>query len=329
MVNNTEQQFLNEDDLKFSHLFPHHHRKDGKTVSAILDRTVSLLTDQKSEVHEFIYRQGKLLPELTSLRNIVDLFRSIVFPGYFSSQFDRPISLNYFTGRNLEKLYELLKEQIHNGFCFAEEEDTEELRNTAADLALKFIERIPDIRRILATDVKAMYNADPSAKNFEEIIFCFPTVRTMTNYRIAHELLKLGVPLIPRIISELAHSETGIDIHPGAVIGEYFCIDHGTGVVIGETCIIGNNVRLYQGVTLGAKRFNLDENGNPLKDDPRHPILEDGVVIYSNATILGRIVIGANSVIGGNVWITDNLPPNSKITQAKVTENHYSSGSGI
>jgi serine O-acetyltransferase len=151
----------------------------------------------------------------------------------------------------------------------------------------------------------------------------------MINHRLAHHLLILGVPLLPRIISEMAHSETGIDIHPGAIIGEYFCIDHGTGVVIGETCIIGNNVRLYQGVTLGAKKFSLDDSGNPLKDEPRHPIIEDNVVIYSNANILGRITVGKNSVIGGNVWIVNDVPANSKITQAKVVQEHFFFDSGI
>lgn len=194
---------------------------------------------------------------------------------------------------------------------------------------MRFIEKLPEIKRILLTDINAIYNADPAAKNIGEIIYCYPSIRAMINHRIAHELVKLNIPLIPRIISEMAHSETGIDIHPGASIGESFCIDHGTGVVIGETCIIGNNVKIYQGVTLGAKKFSLDENGNPIKDEPRHPIIEDNVSIYSNATILGRIVIGRNSIIGGNVWITNNVPPNSKITQAHAIEDKFYDGLGI
>ena len=161
----------------------------------------------------------------------------------------------------------------------------------------------------------AAFNGDPAAKSYGEIIFCYPTIRALTNYRVANQLLKLGVPLIPRILSEMAHSETGIDIHPGAEIGESFTIDHGTGVVIGETCIIGKNVKLYQGVTLGAKSFPLDENGNPIKGIPRHPIVEDNVVIYAGATILGRITVGANSTIGGNLWVTNNVPSNSKLIQ--------------
>jgi serine O-acetyltransferase len=170
---------------------------------------------------------------------------------------------------------------------------------------------------VLATDVEAAYNGDPAAKNYGEIISCYPVIKALINYRIAHELHKLGVPLIPRILTEMAHSETGIDIHPGAQIGSHFTIDHGTGVVIGETCIIGNNVKLYQGVTLGAKSFPLDADGNPIKGIARHPILEDNVIVYSNATILGRITIGKDAVIGGNIWVTENVPAGARIVQKK------------
>jgi serine O-acetyltransferase len=166
-------------------------------------------------------------------------------------------------------------------------------------------------------DVEAAYNGDPAAKSYGEIISCYPVIKALINYRIAHELHKLGVPLIPRILTERAHSETGIDIHPGAQIGTHFTIDHGTGVVIGETCIIGNNVKLYQGVTLGAKSFPLDADGNPIKGIARHPILEDNVIVYSNATILGRITIGQDAVIGGNIWVTEDVPAGSRIVQKK------------
>jgi len=161
------------------------------------------------------------------------------------------------------------------------------------------------------------------------VIFCYPGLQAITNYRLAHELHKLGVPLIPRMITEHAHSITGIDIHPGAVIGENFFIDHGTGVVIGETCVIGKRVSLYQGVTLGAKSFKLDAEGNPIKGIPRHPIVEDEVIIYSGATILGRVTIGRGSIIGGNVWLVRSVPPHSRITQAQASEDDYESGSGI
>ena len=191
-----------------------------------------------------------------------------------------------------------------------------------------FINRIPEIKRVLHTDVRAILEGDPAAKSYGEVIFCYPAVRALLNHRVAHELLLLGVPILPRIISEMAHSETGIDIHPGAKIGESFSIDHGTGVVIGETCIIGDRVRLYQGVTLGAKRFVLDEKGSPM-DVPRHPILEDNVVVYANTSILGRVTIGKDSVIGGNVWLTVSVPPGSHVLQQKALSNTFSDGLGI
>jgi len=174
--------------------------------------------------------------------------------------------------------------------------------------------RLPEIRRTLATDVEATYLADPAAESYSEVIACYPVIKAITNYRIAHELSTLCVPVIPRILTEMAHSETGIDIHPAARVGHHFTIDHGTGVVVGATTIIGNHVTLYQGVTLGAKNFPLDEHGNPVKGIDRHPILEDGVIIYSNATILGRITIGHHAVIGANKWVTQDVPPMTKLT---------------
>ena len=170
------------------------------------------------------------------------------------------------------------------------------------------------------------------SSNRSEIIACYPVIKALTNYRIAHELVLLGVPLIPRVMTEMAHSETGIDIHPAATIGKYFTIDHGTGVVIGATCIIGDNVKLYQGVTLGAKSFPLDENGNPIKGIQRHPILKDNVVVYANATILGRSTIGEGCVIGGNVWVTRSMKPNTKKYKKEKTDNlefEYHNGTGI
>ena len=177
----------------------------------------------------------------------------------------------------------------------------------------KFIQSLPKIRHLLQTDALAAYEGDPAARAESETIFCYPSIRALINHRVGHELYKLGVPLIPRIMSESAHSETGIDIHPGAEIGEKFFMDHGTGIVIGETTIIGKNVRLYQGVTLGAKSFPLDKDGHPIKGIARHPIVEDDVIIYAGATILGRINIGKGSVIGGNTWITDPVPSGSKV----------------
>ena len=167
--------------------------------------------------------------------------------------------------------------------------------------------------------MEAAYLGDPAAESYAEVISCYPVIKALSNYRIAHALYEIGVPLLPRILTEMAHSETGIDIHPGAQIGRGFMIDHGTGVVIGATCVIGNNVKLYQGVTLGARSFPLDEDGNPIKRIPRHPILEDNVIVYSNATILGRIRIGKGAVIGGNIWITDDVPAGAQISQKKHT----------
>jgi len=232
-------------------------------------------------------------------------------------------------GVNLERLYNLLRDQVQNGLCFnATEDQCIESQKLAPEIAKSLINKLPELKRIVSTDIKATYDSDPAAKSYGEVIFCYPTIRAVFNYRIAHELLKLGVPVIPRVITELAHSETGIDIHPGAKIGEYFSIDHGTGVVIGETTVIGNHVRLYQGVTLGAKRFTLGEDGNPL-NVPRHPILEDNVVVYANANILGRITIGRDSIIGGNVWLTASVPAGSRILQQKAIVSSFFDGLGI
>ena len=183
------------------------------------------------------------------------------------------------------------------------------------DKAREMTAFLPELKELLAMDVEAAYNGDPAAESYEEIICCYPVIKAMINYRVAHKMLLLGVRLIPRIMTEMAHSETGIDIHPAATIGHHFTIDHGTGVVIGATCIIGNNVKLYQGVTLGAKSFPLDENGNPIKGIPRHPTIEDNVIIYSNSTVLGRITIGQGTVIGGNLWVTEGTRPGEKLMQ--------------
>ena len=288
-----------------------------------LTQAVSELSDKHSYEGLFHqYKDGDPLPSGKSLRRIVELSREILFPGYFGNSTVHRRTINYHIGVNVEELFGLLTEQIQAGLCFGLENTPSDNvikkipdRDTAASIAARFISKLPEIRRILATDVEAAYYGDPAATCFGEIICCYPIIRAITNYRIAHELYMLNVPLIPRIITEMAHSETGIDIHPGAQIGHHFTIDHGTGVVIGATCIIGNNVKLYQGVTLGAKSFPLDENGNPIKGIARHPILEDDVIVYSNATILGRITIGKGATIGGNIWVTDSVPAGSRIVQ--------------
>lgn len=290
-----------------------------------LTQAVSELSDNRSYEGLFHqYKDGDPLPSGKSLRRIVELAREILFPGYFGNSTVHRRTINYHIGVNVEELFGLLTEQIQAGLCFGLENNLSENtikkipdRDTAASIAARFISKLPEIRRILATDVEAAYYGDPAATCFGEIICCYPIIRAITNYRIAHELYMLNVPLIPRIITEMAHSETGIDIHPGAQIGHHFTIDHGTGVVIGATCIIGNNVKLYQGVTLGAKSFPLDENGNPIKGIARHPILEDDVIVYSNATILGRITIGKGATIGGNIWVTESVPAGARIVQRR------------
>ena len=232
----------------------------------------------------------------------------------------------------MEELARRLTKQIAHGLQFCEDceviQTKQQVYQEAERLTLEFIDALPEIKRLLYTDVQAMFDNDPAAPNYGEVIFCYPVMNTMTHYRIAHKLHELKVPVIPRIITEQAHSKTGIDIHPGAQIGEYFAIDHGTGVVIGETCIIGNHVTLYQGVTLGAKSFKYDAQGNML-NVPRHPIIEDYVTVYSNASILGRITIGEGSVIGGNVWLTHSVPRNSRILQGKPQDLTFTDGAGI
>ena len=288
----------------------------------LLAQTVTELSEDsslKGLFHE--HQDGDPLPSGKVLHEIIELYRAILFPGFYGKSTVNHHTITYHIGVNIERLYNLLTEQIHAGLCFDAKEtgdcacDTK--REKAIDLAGQFISRLPALREVLATDVEAAYNGDPAAESYGEIISCYPIIKALSNYRIAHELLLLGVPLIPRIITEMAHSETGIDIHPAARIGHHFTIDHGTGVVIGATCIIGNHVKLYQGVTLGAKSFPLDDDGHPIKGIPRHPILEDDVIVYSNATILGRITVGRGATVGGNIWVTEDVPAGARLVQKK------------
>jgi serine O-acetyltransferase len=287
----------------------------------IITRTVEELSDCESYKGLFYQqREGEPLPSAHILHEIVELTRAILFPGYYGNFTINSATIEYHTGVNAERLYSLLTEQVFAGLVFGSEEGESDIpatRENASDIALKCIAKLPEMRRTLATDVIAVFNGDPAAQSCGEVICCYPAIRAISNYRLAHELYLLHVPLIPRIITEMAHNETGIDIHPGAVIGHHFAIDHGTGVVIGATSIIGNNVKLYQGVTLGARSFPLDEEGKPIKGIPRHPILEDNVIVYSNATILGRITIGHDATVGGNIWVTEDVPAGTRIIQRK------------
>ncbi|GHV71640.1 serine acetyltransferase [Bacteroidia bacterium] len=294
-----------------------------------IQNTVELLTVNHSRQYPFIPVHERRLPATANLNEIIECIRSIVFPGYFGSPLVNEDSLVYHTGIGIEKTYNLLSQQIFDALSFQTEDiDSMQIREKSKGLTNLFLDKLPHIKYLLSTDVKAIFDSDPAAKNFGEVIFCYPAIKAISNYRIAHELFTLNVPLIPRIITELAHAETGIDIHPGAQIDEYFSIDHGTGVVIGQTTIIGKKVTLYQGVTLGAKSFSLDNEGHPI-DIPRHPILEDGVTVYSNSSILGRVTIGQGTIIGGNIWLTHSVPPYSRILQTKAIELDLTNGAGI
>jgi serine O-acetyltransferase len=298
------------------------------TVNNSLNKTVESLIHSNVDEYRHIPEPIHRLPNINRIKEIVNTVKSILFPGFFGDMEINETAREHYIKLHVDKLFDTLNEQIYTSVCFPDStpDDTDRL---SSELTVAFISKLPEIKRLLATDVKAVYDGDPAATNHEEVIFCYPAIRAMINYRIAHELLVMGIPVLPRIISELAHSSTGIDIHPGAKIGEYFSIDHGTGVVIGETCIIGNHVRLYQGVTLGAKGFKLDDKGIPL-NIPRHPILEDNVIVYSNSTILGRITIGHHTIIGGNIWQVNSVPPYSRIVQKKaVTSSSFSDGLGI
>ena len=293
--------------------------------SKVLNETVEKLSDECSYKQLFhAYRDEEALPSGEVLEEIIDLCRAILFPGYYGNARISTQTIRFHTGVNIEKLHELLSRQIYAGLCLADTSCTscaEELIFSQAEkLSEAFISTLPEMRCLLATDAEAAYNGDPAAQNINEVIFCYPGFRAIGNYRIAHQLYKLGVPFIPRMITEMAHSETGIDIHPGAQIGHYFSIDHGTGTVIGETSVIGNNVRIFQGVSLAGEKLPPDENGNAIRGIPRHPILEDNVTVYSNATLLGKIRIGKGATICGNVWITGDVPPGAVITQNKVTK---------
>jgi len=292
-------------------------------------KTVEQLTNNHNKAYPNIPLHERRIPSFLCLNDIVNTIRSVIFPGYFDCSWINENSLVYHTGVAVEKLFNLLSQQIFDALVFESQDlNSSETKEKASELTNIFLDKLPRIKEFMSSDVKAIFNSDPAAKNYGEIIFCYPAIKAILNYRIAHELFLLNIPILPRIISEMAHSETGIDIHPGAQIGEYFSIDHGTGIVIGQTTIIGKNVTLYQGVTLGAKSFTLDEEGHPI-DVPRHPILEDNVIVYSNSSILGRITIGKGTVIGGNIWLTHSVPPNSKIVQTKATELCLTDGAGI
>ena len=280
------------------------------------ERVVDCLSDlSDSEMYHYSV-DSMPFPLAEKLVEIIDLCRGLLFPGYYGKSMIDADSLKFRIGVDAENLYHKLTKQIAAGMACSPSShyhSKDELWNDAERCAEAFVNSLPDMRKILASDVLAHYRNDPAAHNQGEVIMCYPGLKAISSYRIAHKLVELGVPLIPRIITEMAHSETGIDINPEAKIGGGFAIDHGTGVVIGATCIIGRNVTLYQGVTLGAKNFPQNEDGSLVKGIERHPILGDNVIVYANATILGRVTIGSGSVVGGNLWVVHDVPENTKL----------------
>ncbi len=258
------------------------------------------------------------VPSRECLASMVDLYEKIVFPGYFGTQEVNHATIKYYTGNRVHRLYRILAEQIAKCLrheCPRDREHCIECYARGRKHAYEFLETLPNLRNMLGLDVEAAFRGDPAASSHEEIIFCYPGVRAVAIFRFAHELFIRGIPIIPRMLTEYAHTLTGCDIHPGATIGKSFFIDHATGVVIGETAVIGDNVRIYQGVTLGGLSYKTDKDGRLFSTEKkRHPTLEDNVVVYANATILGgKTVVGEGSIIGGNVWVTESVAPGSRM----------------
>ncbi len=295
-------------------------------LNYLSDKRISLNKKDFSKVidslHENIFvdeSRQKFLPSRDNIIKAIENIKIILFPRYFG----KPESLKNikeYLDSLLNEVSEVLLEEVRKAFyfdCKHVEGNYCQICDERSIVFVKdFINILPRIQESLIKDAKLAYEWDPAAKSVDEVVICYPGFYAIFSYRVAHKFYISGVPIIPRIITEHAHSLTGVDIHPGATIGVPFFIDHGTGIVIGETCKIGNRVRIYQGVTLGAKSFSLDESGNPIKGIERHPIIEDEVIIYSGATILGRVTIGKGSIIGGNVWLTKSVPPYSKVVQS-------------
>jgi serine O-acetyltransferase len=255
-----------------------------------------------------------------TILRVLNHLRSALFPGVYENETIDDGHARFLIGKSLRnaavELKALVEQALSNCCVMADKggDECDGCTQRAGDITLDLLDKLPRIRETLHMDIQAAYNGDPAAHSTEEILLCYPSFEALSVYRIAHELYNAGVPLIPRVMCEYAHQTTGIDIHPGATIGRYFFIDHGTGVVIGETCTIGDHVKLFMGVTLGARSFQLDDKGNPVKGIKRHPDIDDNVIIYSNATILGGDTrIGHDSIIGGNVWLTHSVPPFSKV----------------
>jgi serine O-acetyltransferase len=281
-----------------------------------LEAAIDAVVDSYRGPEEINSLESAALPNKRAVIDVFNHLKPVVYLGFYSTRSLTPANLRHTIGENLYPAYEILVDQIHRVFTYEEtmgRAPAAHGQEWSEEVVLRLFNALPALRRTLNGDVLAAYDGDPAAKSVEEVVFSYPAIEAITAYRIAHVLYQERLPMIPRIISEYAHSKTGIDIHPGAQIGERFFIDHGTGVVIGETSVIGRNVKIYQGVTLGA--LSVPRGGNAQRDGKRHPTIEDDVTIYSGATILGgETVIGTGSVIGGNVWLVHSVPPRSKIT---------------
>ncbi len=286
-------------------------------MSSLNEKKLNNLIDQlvtTYKKHGINHIEGLCLPNPKVIDEVIDSLSNIIFPGYTYEEEVTKANLNHYVGDLISQVHRRLVPEVAKGLGYQKKESSAAFTKEAELIVIKFLDQLADVCTVLKTDIEAAEGGDPAAQSFDEIILSYPCTYAIMVHRLAHELFKAGVPLIPRIMSERAHSVTGIDIHPGAKIGQHFFIDHGTGVVIGETCDIGHHVKLYQGVTLGAMSFPKDGKGRVIKGKKRHPILADGVTIYAGATILGAIQIGENSVVGGNVWLTDSIPPNTVVT---------------
>jgi serine O-acetyltransferase len=285
-----------------------------------LDSIVSKLRTSRDVTHN-IRQDGPIrrAPSRDALEAVLNGLVEALFPRHYGQSDLDTENIDYFVGNTLNVALNALLEQVHRGQLFVSDGPaTEDLLQSATDLTREFASQLADIRGLLVSDLRAAFVGDPAATSFPEILIGYPGMIAIIHHRIAHVLHGLGATLVARLIAEIAHARTGIDIHPGASLGSSFFIDHGTGVVIGETAIVGERVRVYQAVTLGARHFPTDHEGKIIKGSARHPIVEDDVIIYAGATILGRIVVGQGSTIGGNVWLTEDVPANSFVTQATV-----------
>jgi serine O-acetyltransferase len=295
---------------------------ETEDLSGVISKLRSVRLEWRKK-HGRKREKGGELPSRKTLAFVVKSICGALFPMRMGTPDLREESEDFFVGHTLDLALGALGQQVRLELAYAAKQAGKpegDLEALTGRIVKAFAESLPDIRRTLDSDIWAAYQGDPAARSVDEVLLCYPGIRAVIHYRLAHRLYSAGAPLLARVIADIAHSDTGIDIHPGAQIGGGFFIDHGTGVVIGETSVIGERVRLYQAVTLGAKRFRVKESGEIVKGRVRHPVVEDDVVIYAGATILGRITIGRGSTIGGNVWLTRSVPPGSNVTQANVQQ---------